>query len=427
MLSGVLGDFGPAVVVRPWFAVNLIAGRDGPRGKAFMKVLMVTNAVAPDKLGGLERYVRELAAALVRKGHDVTTLSKRTDPGQPSAQTGDDGVRLLRFSTPPKTDPLFVAKYPMSVARSVRRTVLGAHYDVLHGHYPISMLPVLTTRIPYLYTFHAPVYKEVVGERQGAYRAPGPVSGATVAVMKAIERRVLERASTVVTLSDFVGAEMRAITRPGATSWRKIPGGLKTDYFTPLPGAQPPIDLPRPLLVTARRLVERTGVELLVAAMPEILREHPTAQLVIMGDGTRRGPIEKQLSDLGLAHAVHLLGRVSENDLLAWYRSADLVVTPTLELEGFGLSTAEALSCGTPVVVTPVGANPEVVAGLGERFIARSTDPRDIAAAVAGVLNDPALLTAKRDEARSLVHPELDWDHVADAYLEAYGELSRRR
>ena len=192
---------------------------------------------------------------------------------------------------------------------------------------------------------------------------PGPVSGATVAVMKAIERRVLERASTVVTLSDFVGAEMRAITRPGATSWRKIPCGLKTDYFTPLPGAQPPIDLPRPLIVTARRLVERTGVELLVAAMPEILREHPTAQLVIMGDGPRRGPIEKQLSDLGLAHAVHLLGRVSENDLLAWYRTADLVVTPTLEIEGFGLSTAEALSCGTPVVVTPVGANPEVVGG----------------------------------------------------------------
>jgi len=223
-----------------------------------MKILMVTNVVAPDKLGGLERYVRELAATLVRKGHDVTTLSKRTGLEQPSAQTGDDGVRLLRFSTPPKSDPLFVAKYPVSVARSVRRTILGADYDVLHGHYPISMLPVLTTRIPYLYTFHAPVHKEVVGERQGEYPAPGPVSDATVRVMKAIERRVLERATTVVTLSDFVGAEMRTITRPGSTNWKKIPGGLQTDYFTPRAGVRPPIDVGRPLIVTARRLVERT-------------------------------------------------------------------------------------------------------------------------------------------------------------------------
>ena len=71
---------------------------------------------------------------------------------------------------------------------------------------------------------------------RGQYRAPGPVSDATVTAMKAIERRVLERATTVVTLSDFVGAEMRAITRSGSTNWKKIPGGLRTDYFTPRDG-----------------------------------------------------------------------------------------------------------------------------------------------------------------------------------------------
>ncbi|WP_344814527.1 glycosyltransferase family 4 protein [Microlunatus aurantiacus] len=392
-----------------------------------MKVLMVTNAIAPDKLGGLERYVRELAAALVRKGHDVTTLSKRTAPDQASAETGDDGVRLLRFTTPAKSDPLFVAKYPLSVASAVRRTVLGADYDVLHGHYPISMLPVTTTRIPYIYTFHAPVYKEVLGERQGEYRAPGPVSGATVRAMKGIERRVLEHAEVVVTLSDFVASEMRANTRPGSTSWQKIPGGLQTDYFTPVRDADTPVPVDRPLIVTARRLVERTGVELLVAAMAEVLRTHPTAQLVITGDGPRRAPIEKQLADLGIAESVHLLGRVSDSDLLAWYRTADLVVTPTLELEGFGLSTAEAMSCGTPVVVTPVGANTEVVAGLGPRFVARSTDPADIAATLKDVLGDPELLRQKRGEARDLVHPRFGWDHVADAYLETYARLPRRR
>ena len=86
------------------------------------------------------------------------------------------------------------------------------------------------------------------------------------------------------------------------------------------------------------------------------------------------------------------------------------------------------MSCGTPVVVTPVGANPEVVAGLGERFVARSTDPRDIAAAVIDVLGDPALARrqARPRRAASCI-PEFDWDHVADAYLAAYDELPRRR
>lgn len=89
---------------------------------------------------------------------------------------------------------------------------------------------------------------------------------------------------------------------------------------------------------------------------------------------------------------MHLLGRISDDDLLTWYRVADLAVTPTLALEGFGLSTAEAMSCGTPVVVTPVGANPEVVSGLGSEFVAASTSPHDIAMAVNRALGDPARL-----------------------------------
>ena len=230
----------------------------------------------------------------------------------------------------------------------------------------------------------------------------------------------LERASVVVTLSDFTADEMRAITRPGKTTWQKIPGGLKTDYFSPQPGLEPPLDLPRPIILTARRLVERTGVELLVAAMPEILAEHPTAQLVVTGDGPRRTAIEQQLIDLGIGDSVHVLGRLYDDDLLAWYRSADLAVTPTLALEGFGLSNAEAMSSGTPVVVTPVGANPEVVRGLGDEFVAASTSPHDIAVAINRALADPARLATARSHARGLIHPQLNWDEVADRYLDVY-------
>ena len=54
-------------------------------------VLMLTNAVAPDKLGGLERYVRELSAALVSLGLPVTVLTKRISDDDPQEETGSDG------------------------------------------------------------------------------------------------------------------------------------------------------------------------------------------------------------------------------------------------------------------------------------------------------------------------------------------------
>ncbi len=175
------------------------------------------------------------------------------------------------------------------MAHSVRRVVLGADYDVLHGHYPISMLPGAQHKDPL--RLHLP-FAGLQGSSRGttgAYQAPGPVSDATVA---GNEGRRAPDPRTGVSRGHAERLhrrrDARAITRPGKTTWQKIPGGLKTDYFSPLPRLEPPLDMPRPIILTARRLVERTGVELLVAAMPEILAAHPTAQLVVTGDGPRR-------------------------------------------------------------------------------------------------------------------------------------------
>lgn len=73
-------------------------------------VIMVTNAVAPDKLGGLERYVRELSAGLVAAEASVTVIAKRTAPEQPDEERGADGVLIRRFDPPRKTDPLFAVR-----------------------------------------------------------------------------------------------------------------------------------------------------------------------------------------------------------------------------------------------------------------------------------------------------------------------------
>ena len=67
--------------------------------------------------------------------------------------------------------------------------------------------------------------------------------------------------------------------------------------------------------------------------------------------------VEDAIERLGLEPAVRLLGRIGEEALVNWYRLATVSVMPTQSLEGFGLSTAESLACGTPVVATPLGGN----------------------------------------------------------------------
>jgi glycosyltransferase involved in cell wall biosynthesis len=397
-----------------------------------MHIVMVTNAIAPDKLGGLERYVRELSKELVRQGHAVTVISKMTSPDQPDVQECPDGVKVMRYKVPLKEDTLFAVKYPYYVMRGVREALgaaLRTSYPggtAVHGHFPLPMLPLVMKRIPYVYTCHAPVYKEILDERQGSYRFPQWALGILVGCFKLAERRVLKTATRVVTLSQFVSQEVCDLTRQNPDTITRIPGGLDTGWFSPLAEDEGQRTSPGPLIFTARRLVSRTGVEELLRAMPLILEHAPTAKLAVAGDGPLRPRLQKVIVELGLGHSVSLLGRISEVELREWYRKADIAVTPTRNLEGFGLSTVEAMACGTVPLVTPVAANPEVVRHVSPLLIAPGVDARGIADGIMALWTS-AEFESLCSTVRGAVHPQLSWPSVCREYLSVYREAAGRR
>lgn len=390
-----------------------------------MRVLMVTNAVEPDKIGGLERYVRQLAAALVREGAAVTVLAKRIGPA-PLEEVGDDGVRIVRHPVPSKSDPLFALRYPFAPFAAVRRETRRP-FDVLHAHFTVPAVPLAIARRRYVYTFHAPVHRELLSERQGSYALPAPVQRGAVAGLRRAERFALERASRVFVLSEFMRAELARFAPAAASSARLIPGGLDVARFSPgdpTSGPDGRVGGTRPLLFSARRLTPRTGVRELVEAMPAIIDRIPGARLAVGGVGGMDAEIRATIARLGLESAVEMLGWLTEDELIGWYRRADLVVMPSQALEGFGLTTAEALACGTPVVATPVGANPEVLGPLDPRLITDDPSPRAIAEGVVRVLQNPELLAGAADGARQRAL-ELRWEVVAARYLEEYATFAR--
>lgn len=98
------------------------------------------------------------------------------------------------------------------------------------------------------------------------------------------------------------------------------------------------------------------------------------------------------------------LGFIPEEELPAYYQTADLFVLPTAELEGFGLVTIEALSCGTPVLATPLGANPEVLSALGAEFLCKDKTVEAIAECINRWL-DRGIPVDVRKNAENIVSP----------------------
>lgn len=117
-------------------------------------------------------------------------------------------------------------------------------------------------------------------------------------------------------------------------------------------------DSQNPLILACGRLVPVKRFSDVVAALASMKTEH--ASLAIVGEGPERRSIEAAARRFGVEHRVRLPGHVS--DLEGWYRKASCLVVAS-ESESFGLTVAEALSFGVPVVSTDCGGPTEILEG----------------------------------------------------------------
>jgi sugar transferase (PEP-CTERM/EpsH1 system associated) len=155
----------------------------------------------------------------------------------------------------------------------------------------------------------------------------------------------------------------------------------------------------------------------LLQAFSILRSDQPAAELVIVGDGPRRGDLERQIQELGLTGHVHLLGM--RQDVAVLLRGFDAFVLPSLA-EGISNTVLEAMATGLPVVATRVGGNPELVEhGVTGALVAPGS-PLVLAAALRCYVEDAVLREAHGDAGRRRVLQHFTLERMAQAYRDLY-------
>ncbi|HTT84141.1 MAG TPA: glycosyltransferase [Rhizomicrobium sp.] len=152
----------------------------------------------------------------------------------------------------------------------------------------------------------------------------------------------------------------------------------------------------RKIVLAVGRLVERKGLDRLVAAMPHVLREVPDAHCIIVGEGPLYGALADQIRRVGLESNVTLWGYASDEEVRRMYAAADLFVLPCRTLpdgdtEGFGLVFLEAAASKTPVIAGAAGGTVEAVVDRETGLVVNGDDPREIARAMIRLFTDKNL------------------------------------
>ncbi|MCK9596042.1 glycosyltransferase [Candidatus Pacearchaeota archaeon] len=256
-----------------------------------------------------------------------------------------------------KKNPLFFFQVPFFLLGeylALKRAVQEIKPDVIHAHWIIPQGWIASKikkkfDVPYVVTSHG---SDIMGLKG----------------FLGIKKETLENAKRITVVSDSIKKEIiKNIDSSLKNKIEIIPMGIDIKLFNPNKkdlSIKKKYNINGPFLLFVGRLAPEKGIDLLINAMPQVIKNNPKTKLLIIGDGTLKNNLKEQVKNLGIEKNIIFIGWVDNKDLPRYYATADLFVCPSLR-EGSPVSYVEALACGTNILVGDIPISRELIKKFG--------------------------------------------------------------
>lgn len=349
-----------------------------------------------DVPGGVQAHVVELAQVLIERGHKVSVLAPAAD----DTPLPDFVVSAGKAVAIPYNGSVARLSFGPTAYTRIRRWIAENDFDVLHIHEPnapsLSMLALKIAEGPIVATFHTSTTKSLVlSTFQGVLRPYHEKISGRIAVSELARRWQVEALG-----GDAV----------------EIPNGVDVPAFAHAPLLEGYPRQGKSVLFLGRFDEPRKGMEVLLGALPALVRKHPDLEVLIVG----RGDEDRLRREAG-ENAGHLrfLGQVSDAEKASAMRSADVYVAPNLGGESFGIVLVEAMAAGTAVVASDLDAFRRVLRDGTAGMLVPVGDSDRLADAISTMLTDDEVREGYIRTANQVVG-EYDWPVVAEQILRVY-------
>jgi len=369
-------------------------------------------------VGGVAFHVTELACALERKGHEVHVFTRMGSHNQPLYEH-IHGVHYHRCPFSP--DPDFVEEIN-NMCRSFVYSFFQTEdhigqFDIVHAHDWLTANAMKWIKQGRgrkgILTIHSTEYGRCGNnffdgtsgrirhiEWDGAYCADN-----VIAVSKSLKNEIM----WIYSLPDSkVNVIYNGINYNKYDGWVD-PAAVKRMY-----GIEP-MD---PVVLFVGRIVYQKGPDLLVEAIPHILKYYNNAKFVFVGDGEMRWGVEDKVRQMGVGHSMRFLGYMNGWRLIDLYKASDCVCVPSRN-EPFGIVLLEAWSAGKPVVASSNGGPSEII-WHDVNGLKIYDNPGSVAWGVGTLFSDFDHARWMGRNGRVAVETVFSWDVIADEVLTLY-------
>ena len=377
--------------------------------------------------GGMSVYIREVAAVMGQLGHQVDIFTRTHDMDHLEIMPLSQNVRLIHLAAGDPADLSKLSVYPHVLEYAEKLAAFaqknGITYDVIHSHYWLSGLVgrILAQMLPAAHVIMFHTLGRVKNElNTGPLEPPVRLENES-RLVKAVDRIVAPTDTEKNYLTSLLDAPVDKIVI--------IPCGVNQTLFAPVPREEARTALRLPLnerlILYVGRIEPLKGLDLILDALAWLSKTFPVKLAIAGGDDPGSAEMQAVYEKIAADHlegAVFFAGRVDQQHLPLYYCAADVLAVAS-RYESFGLVALEALSCGTPVVSTPVGGMASVIQQGKTGFV---TAAQGYAQALENVL-DQAGRFEKQQMAISRSVAHLSWERIGRAVLDVYAGLVHGR
>jgi len=245
------------------------------------------------------------------------------------------------------------------------------------------------------------------------------------------KRAALKSADRVIVTGAF--GRQQLITRQGIPSERLLTLPCTVDENLLIPHSKHDRDNwfgDRSLILTVARMSAREqykGHDVVLRALPLVLRNVPDTLYVVVGDGDDRQRLQALTMEIGVSENVHFTGPIDDSELADLYRRSDVFALPARTViderdskgEGFGIVFLEAMAFGKPVIGPNCGAPAEFIQHGKNGLVVDAESPESVAEALVQVLQDKENAAEMGEAGRALVEQQFSYRAFRDQLKQA--------
>lgn len=181
-----------------------------------------------------------------------------------------------------------------------------------------------------------------------------------------------------------------------------------------------------PIVISVRNFKPIYDIPSLIKAVPIILKDVPSAKFVIAGGGPQEASLKDLSKSLGVSDSILFVGFLANDKLPEYLASADIYVSTSLSDSGLSSSTAEAMACGIPVVITDFGDNYKWVKNDVNGFLVPLKNPDALAEKIIYLLKNPEVCRVFGEKNRMIIEEKNNFDEEMEKIEDLYIDLIQR-